>query len=97
MVLLRNNIVVVVEVHDDAFLLLTFSLVPVARQTIKHVGNLAIVFILVDGPQISHHQICDTQGLGPGTGDFDIGEICLLACRVAVRGRTWVERWQLLR
>ena len=76
--------------------LLTLSLIPAASESIKHVGNLAIVLVLVDRTQVSQNQVGDAQCLRPGAGHLDIGEIRLLARWVAEWSRTWVQRWQLL-
>lgn len=77
-------------------IILTVSLIPASWKTIKNVSNLAVVFILVDRSQVSHHQTSDTQGLGPRAGDLDVGEFLLLACRVAIGVRTWEQGRQLL-
>lgn len=62
--------------------LLTFSLVPVLRQSVKHLGNLAVVFVLVDSSQVSDHQIGHAQRLTPRAGDLHICKVNLLALRI---------------
>ena len=59
--------------------------------------DLAVVLLLVDGPQVGHHQTGHTERLRPSAGNLDIGKIGLLADWVAVRGAARDERGQLLR
>ena len=76
--------------------ILTLSLIPASSESIQHVGNLAVVLVLVDRTQVSQHQVGDAQSLRPGAGHLDIGEVRLLARWVAEWSRTWVQRRQLL-
>lgn len=40
---------------------LTVARVPVLAQSLKHLGDLAVVFLLVNGSQVSDHHVCHGQ------------------------------------
>ena len=58
--------------------------------------DLAEVLILVDGAQISKHEVGGADGLAPGAGDLDVGEVNLLSDGLTIGRRAWHERGQLL-
>ena len=72
---------------------LTFSLVPVLGQSVKHLGNLAVVFVLVDSTQVSNHQIGHAQSLTPRASDLHICKVDLLALRIP-SGSVGLHKWR---
>ena len=55
-----------------------FALIPIYGESFKHLGDLAVVFVLINGSEICKHQIGDWQCFRPCASDLDACKVNLL-------------------
>lgn len=61
-----------------------FALIPIYGESVQHLGDLAVVFVLVDSSEICEHQIGDRECFRPCASDLDACKVNLLTCRQAI-------------
>ena len=72
------------------------SLVPILGKSVKDLGDLAVVLLLVHCSEVCHHEVSDRNSLRPCAGHFDIRKVDLLTRRITIRCSVRVKRRQLI-